>query len=229
MINNKKFVAVVPARKGSKRLPQKNILDLAGKPLLSWSIEASLKSKYIDKTLVTSDSLAILDIAQKYNIQAVKRPNDLASDTSTTLDVILHALKQVEDEFDYMILLQPTSPLRTQYHIDEAIELLFNKKANAIISVCEMDHSPLWSNVLDETLSMEGFIDENIPKRSQELPLYYRLNGAIYICDIKEMLKEKTYFLKENIYAYKMPKKDSIDIDDEFDFKLASILLKDLS
>ena len=223
---NKTFLAIIPARGGSKRLPRKNLLDLCGKPLIAWSIEAALKSKYISKVIVSSDDEEILNIAKEYKADFIKRPDELASDTATTFDALKHTLENVE-KYDYVVLLQPTSPLRTEKHIDEAIELLKEKNADAIISVCEVEHSPLWSNTLDENLDMSNFLrDEVLNKRSQDLPKYYRLNGAIYICKTDKLLENKGFFLKENIYAYKMNKKHSVDIDEEIDFIIAEKLMQ---
>mgnify|MGYP003501252760 FL=1 len=117
--------------------------------------------------------------------------------------------------------------MRNKKHIDEAIELLNEKDANAVISVCETEHSPLWCNILDEDLNMSNFLPKEVlNKRSQDLPKYYRINGAIYICKTEELLKNKGFFIKENIYAYKMDKKDSVDIDDEMDFIIATEIKK---
>ncbi len=221
----KTFLAIIPARGGSKRLPRKNVLDLCGKPLIAWSIEAALKSKYISKIIVSSDDEEILNIAKEYKADFIKRPDELASDTATTFDALKHTLENVE-KYDYVVLLQPTSPLRTEKHINEAIELLEEKNADAIISVCEMEHSPLWSNILDENLDMSNFLsDEVLNKRSQDLPKYYRLNGAIYICKIDKFLQNRGFFLKDKVFAYIMDKKDSVDIDEEIDFKLAQFCL----
>ena len=218
---NKTFLAIIPARGGSKRLPRKNLLDLCGKPLIAWSIEAALKSKYISKVIVSSDDEEILNIAKEYKADFIKRPDELASDTATTFDALKHTLENV-GKYDYVVLLQPTSPLRSEKHIDEAIELLEEKSADAIISVCEMEHSPLWSNTLNEDLNMSNFLrDEVLNKRSQDLPKYYRLNGAIYICKTEELLENKGFFIKENIFAFKMNKENSIDIDEEIDFIIA--------
>ena len=220
-----KYLAIIPARGGSKRLPNKNILDLNGKPLISWSIETAKKSKNIDEIVVSSDSDKILEIAKKYDVNIIKRPDELATDTASSIDVIKHVIENYP-KYKYIVLLQPTSPLRTEKHIDEAIELLEKKNADAVISVCEMDHSPLWSNILPENLSMENFLREDVKnKRSQDLPKYYRLNGAIYICKTDKFLEKNTFFLDQNIYAYVMDRKSSVDIDDEIDFKLAEIVL----
>jgi len=225
MFNEKTFLAIIPARGGSKRLPRKNVLDLAGKPLIAWSIEEGLKSKYIDKIIVTSDDDEILDIAKKFGSDTIKRPDELASDTATSFDAVKHAIDNV-DEYDYVLLLQPTSPLRTSQHIDEAIELLMSRNANAIISVTEMDHSPLWSNILPDDRSMEGFLqDEVLHKRSQDLPTYYRLNGSIYICKTERLLTEESFFIKDDVYSYIMDRESSVDIDEAIDFKLAELFI----
>jgi len=226
MLQGKTFLAVIPARGGSKRLLKKNILPLAGKPLIAWSIEAAKKSKYIDDIVVTSDDDAILSIAQSYALKSIKRPDELASDTTSSIDVIKHTL-EIFSEYDYIILLQPTSPLREAKHIDEAIELLIQKDADAVISVCEAEHSPLWSNTLDEDRSMVDFLDQKLLNlRSQELKKYYRLNGAIYIAESEKLIRENTFFLKKNIYAYIMQQKESVDIDTQLDFDFATFLMQ---
>ncbi len=226
MNKNKTFLAIIPARGGSKRLPRKNVLDLCGKPLIAWSIEAGLKSKYIDKLIVTSDDEDILSISKKYGASIIKRPEELSSDTATTFDALKHTIDNLE-KYDYIVLLQPTSPLRNEKHLDEAIELLEEKNADAIVSVCEMDHSPLWSNTLPKDGSMKSFLKEEVlNKRSQDLDKYFRLNGAIYICKMDKFLNNKGFFLKENIYAYLMNKEDSPDIDDEFDFLMTEYIMK---
>lgn len=226
MYKDKTFLAIIPARGGSKRLPRKNILDLAGKPLIAWTIEAGLKSKYIDKVIVTSDDKEILGLSKLHGADTIKRPDELASDKATTFDAIKHTIENSE-KYDYIVLLQPTSPLRNENHIDEAIEILEVKNAKAIVSVCEMNHSPLWSNTLPEDGSMRNFISNKIKdKRSQDLEKYYRINGAVYICATESLLSEKSFFLKDNIFAYQMDKKSSVDIDEEIDFKIAKILLE---
>lgn len=226
MHKNKSFLAIIPARGGSKRLPRKNVLNFKGKPLIAWSIEAGLNSQYIDKVVITSDDNEIIDISQKFGAETIKRPDEFASDTATTYDAIKHTIDNLE-KYDYVVLLQPTSPLRNENHINEAIELLEVKNADAVVSVCEMDHSPLWSNILPEDGNMNKFLrDEALNKRSQDLDKYYRLNGAIYICETDRLLENRGFFLKDNIFAYVMDRKSSIDIDEEIDFKMANLLMK---
>ena len=226
MLNGKSFLAIVPARGGSKRLPRKNVLDLAGKPLITWTLEAARNSKYIDKIVVSSDDTEILQIADDLRVGIIKRPNELAGDTATTVSVIEHVLQQHFGKFDFIVLLQPTSPLRNAHHIDEAIELLAQKNADAIISVCETEHSPLWTNTLPEDGNMNFFLNSEIKnKRSQDLPRYFRLNGAIYICSVDKLNECQTLLIDKNSYAYKMALSDSVDIDTQLDFNVAEIQL----
>jgi len=151
------------------------------------------------------------------------RPQELANDNADSISVLKHAIEFFNQEFDYILLLQPTSPLRTTKDIDSAIEIL-NEQTKAVISVCETEHSPLWSNTLPENLSMANFIKPEIKnKRSQDLPKFYRLNGAIYITEINYFFKVNG-FIGNKTKAYIMSQKNSIDIDTELDFKLCEIL-----
>ena len=232
MFNGKKIIAIIPARGGSKRLQHKNIKVLGTKPLISWTIEAGLNSKYIDEVVVSSDSQDILNIAKKHGLDIpFVRPSSLALDTTSSVDVVLHTIKFYKEskhqEFDYIILLQPTSPFRSSIDIDLAVEYMFFKNADAVISVCKVEHNPIWSNTLREDLSMDNFLNKKyLNKRSQDLDDYYRLNGAIYLCKTDRVLEESTLFIKDNIFAYKMKQEDSIDIDTKLDFMLAEAILK---
>ena len=226
MYKEKTFLAIIPARGGSKRLPRKNVLELGGKPLIVWSIEAAKESKYIDSVVVSSDDDEILSIATKHGAQSLKRPAELAGDEATTADTLVHVIKNMKEAYDYVVLLQPTSPLRDTQDIDEAIKYLFEKEAKSIISVCEMEHSPLWANTLPNDRNMQTFLKEEvINRRSQDLEPYYRLNGAIYICKTEEFLEAKSFFLKENVFAYEMPQKKSVDIDTDLDFLVTEALI----
>lgn len=223
-----KYLAIIPARGGSKRLINKNILDLNGKPLIAYSIEAALNSKYINEVIVTSDSDSILEIAKQNKAKTIKRPKLLSNDTSTTFDAIKHTIKNSE-QFQYIVLLQPTSPLRNSTHIDAAIKLLEDKNADAIISICEMEHSPQCTDILPTNNSLVEFLNkEDCKKRSQDLATHYRLNGAIYICKTSKLLKEETFELKENIFGFKMKQENSIDIDTKLDFLIAQTILENL-
>lgn len=230
MINGKKILAVIPARSGSKRLPGKNTKILAGKPLIQWTIEAALDCELIDKVVVSTDDLHIANLSQEQGATVpFIRPDHLAQDSSSSIDVLIHTLDYYSEKgvlFDFVMLLQPTSPLRDAEHIHAAIKLLTEKGADAVISVCETEHSPLWTNTLDETGSMATFLREEVKnKRSQDLPDYFRLNGAIYLVNTDRLQTEKTMFIANNIYAYKMDRKSSVDIDENIDFLLAKLIL----
>ncbi len=229
MYRGKTFLGIIPSRGGSKRLPRKNILPLAGKPLIAWTIEAAKKSKYLDRVIVSTEDKEIAEVSKNYGAEVTIRPEHLATDESKTVDVILDLLEKIDDFYDYIVLLQPTSPLRNEKHIDSAIELLFEKNADAIISVCEAEHSPLWMNTLPEDGNMKDFLNKNIiHKRSQDLPKYYRLNGAIYICKTELFRECKTFFIKEKVFAYIMERIFSVDIDTYIDFLIYEVIIEKL-
>ena len=224
MFKGKKILAVITARGGSKRLLNKNILPLAGKPLIQWTIESALNSKYIDKCIVSTDSNEIAEISEKAGATIpFLRPGELSNDTATSFSVLAHSIENCEVH-DYLLLLQPTSPLRTSLDIDSAIEAL-TTGFKAVVSVCETEHSPLWANTLPDNLLMKNFIRSEVKnKRSQDLGTFYRLNGAVYV-------SETGYFLENNGFfgnatkASIMSTENSIDIDTKLDFDFANFIL----
>lgn len=216
-----KIISIIPARGGSKGLPGKNIIDLAGKPLIAWTIEASLKSKYITKTIVSSDNNNIIEISKKFGAETIKRPDELALDTTHSEPVIEHALKNIEniEQYDYLILLQPTSPLRDEKDIDGAIEFLIEKKASALISTKLIDNRILKTFKNNGNGYLEGIANNNYPfMRRQDLPNVYMPNGAIYIVSLKEFLKTKKLFTDKTI-SFEMSEEKSFDIDTLEDLK----------
>jgi CMP-N-acetylneuraminic acid synthetase len=226
-----KILAIVPARSGSKRLPGKNINILNGKPLIQWSIESALGIDEISHVMVSTDCQYTADIALQSGADVpFLRPKELATDTSSSFAVIKHALDYYKDQgevFDYILLLQPTSPIRNKKHNEQAIALLRANGADAVVSVCKCEHSPLWTNILPEDMSMDCFIRDTIKNsRSQDLPQSYRINGAIYLSKVSRFYEEGTLFLSSNIYAYLMDDKSSVDIDHELDFMVAEMILK---
>lgn len=230
MYKNQKILAIIPARKGSKRLPKKNILLLGEKPLIAWTIESALKSSFIDTLIISSDDELIVEISKKYGAKVpFIRPKELSTDTSATIDVILHAIdfyKEMKEDFKYVMLLQPTSPLRGTQDIDNAIKML-DPNTKAVVSVCKTEHSPLWTNTLPKSLSMKEFLSsKNKNKRSQDLPDYYRLNGAIYIAEIDYLIKNNDFFGSDT-FAYIMGQERSVDIDTKIDFELCKIILNE--
>ena len=233
MYNNNKIIGIIPARGGSKGIRKKNIVDLAGKPLIAYTIEQAKGSKYIDKIIVTTDDEKIAEISRSLGAEVpFSRPKALATDEAKGIDVVLHAITWFdsnEESFDIVMMLQPTSPLRLSEDIDKAIEVLFLKNAMAIVSVCKSEHHPLWSNTLPEDSNMKNFINpEYMNKNRQELPVFYRLNGAIYL-SFCNYIKDRKSFYGENTFAYIMPEERSIDIDNMLDFKLAELLLNSVT
>jgi len=228
MINGKKVLGIIPARSKSKGLPDKNIKEFNGKPLIAWTIEEVKKCNIIDKIIISTDSNKIANIAKKYGGDVpFIRPKKFATDTSKGVDVIFHVISLYEKEFDIIAYFQPTSPLRKEKNIKEAFKLFSDKNAKAIVSVCKCEHIPLWSNTLPENGNMKGFIRPEIKNRNrQTFESYYRLNGAIYLSYISYFKKNKGFFGKET-YAYIMPKINSLDIDDIIDFKFAEFLEKE--
>jgi len=230
MIKGKKVLAIIPARGGSNGIPNKNIVLLKGKPLIAWSIEAALSSKYVDRVIVSTDNEEIAEVSLLYKAEIpFLRPKELARDDSFVIDTVFHAITSCENGnqlYDIILLLQPTSPLRVTKDIDEAIEYLFFKQANSIISVCHTDHLPILLNTLGENLEMDNFFKNNCSNiNRQSLPKYYRINGAIYVA-YKQFLSRNKSFLGERAFAFIMPKERSIDIDEELDLKLCEFLLQ---
>lgn len=225
MLNNKKILALITARGGSKGLPGKNIRDLAGKPLIAWSIEAALASKYIDRLILSSEDPTIIETARKYGCEApfVRAP-ELATDKSTTIDVVVDAINRLPG-FDWIIVLQPTSPLRTTNDIDTFIEDTFAHQAQVAVSVCEVSKSPYWmySRAVDGRLNPILPL-KNLATRRQDLPIVYQLNGALYAAECEWLLKNRT-FLCEKTYSFVMSTDNSVDIDDEVGFLLAESLI----
>lgn len=215
----KKVLAIIPARSGSKGIPKKNIIDLAGKPLIAWTIEASQGSKYITKTIVSSDCDEILEVAKNYNSNILKRPDELATDISSSEVVVKHAISSMEEKFDYIVLLQPTSPLRDTTDIDSAFENLFSSNATALISVCEYDNKILKAFKENKSGYIVGISNNKYPfMRRQDLPKTYMSNGAIYITKVDEFLKNNSFFTDKTI-SFVMNETKSFDIDTREDLK----------
>lgn len=229
MIGPYHITALIPARGGSKRLPRKNVKLLCGKPLIAWTIEAAKSSKYIDSVIVSTDDTEIKDISERFGASVpFLRPDSISSDTASSFDVIKHAIQflKLEGENNLIVLLQPTSPLRTVEELDDALDFFMSKKAEGVVSVSECEHSPLWSNTLPQNFSMIDFMRPEIAsKRSQELPKYYRLNGSIYIYRVKDLLEKNEIFYNERVFGFEVSKESSIDIDSALDFSVAQVMI----
>ena len=230
MIGDKSVLTIITARGGSKGLPKKNIKVLHNKPLINWTIEAALNSQYIDKLIVSTDCPEIGRVSVDAGAEVpFLRPSELAMDTSKQEDAILHAMawvKENEKQYDYVMVLVPTTPLRPTREIDDVVnELLSNPDARAIFTVRECEHSPIQSNTLPKNNSMAGFVPEQYKlKNRQELPTYYQLSGSVCVSDWEWFESHKT-FLTDKTFAYKTSAKNGLDIDSLADFLLAEVYL----
>jgi len=232
MYKDKTFLAIIPARGGSKGLPGKNIKELCGKPLIAWSIEAGLKSKYIDELVVSTDYQDIADIAKEYGANVpFLRPDYLASDTATSFDAVKHTIdyykNELNKEFDYIVLLEPTSPLREYTDIDNAIEQLLKSSANSIVGISKTeDQNPAFLINKDQNNYLSGYENKDMKVlRRQDINDVYFFEGTVYISNIEILVEKKTFYHKNTI-GYEVPKYKSLEIDDIDDFIMVEALMK---
>lgn len=226
-MRTKRNLALITARGGSKGLPRKNVLPAGGKPLIAWTIQAAIESTTVDAVVLSSDDDEIIETAVAWGCSVpFRRPAHLANDTASSIDVVMHALDQLPG-FEYIILLQPTSPLRAAVDIDAAFRLLERSGAPSCVSVCETDQSPYWMYQLNEDRSLRNLMPQQpTAMRRQDLPPVYVLNGAIYIAEI-EWLRRSKRFVTPDTVAYVMSKHNSIDIDTPEDFEIFRSRIED--
>ena len=230
MIQNKKVLAVIPARGGSKGIPHKNLAPLLGKPLINWTIEAARSSRYIDRLILSSDDPHICEVAEAAGCEVpFMRGAALATDEAKTIDVVLDALDRVAG-YDLLILLQPTSPLRSSADIDGCLELLVERGAHSAVSVTPVQEHPFLVYSMDVDAHLEPLmkVDPAASLRRQDLPDLFSLNGAIYAADIEWLRGSQTLVSSETV-GYQMPITRSIDIDEEMDLMLAGLLYQQAS
>lgn len=226
MIGGKKVLAVIPARGGSKGLPGKNILPVQGRPLLSWTAAAARAASALDRIVVSSDADEILAVARACGVEAMRRPAELATDTATMIDVVLHALDAYPGH-DVIVVLQPTSPLRSATDIDAALERFALSGAPACVSVCRAEQSPYWMYRLGERQALVPIVDAAAEvTRRQDLPAVYVLNGAVYVADVA-WLRATRAFVAAGTVAHIMPAERSLDIDTPDDFRMLEAALRD--
>jgi len=228
---DKKILAIIPARGGSKGVIRKNVRNLADKPLIAYTIEAAKTSKYFDRIIVSTEDLEIASVSKSYGAEVpFLRPMELALDSTPGIEPILHCLEWLEKEQDYVpdyvCLLQCTSPLRNNHQINGAIEEMFNKNADSIVSVYESDKSPYWMKKIEHGKLKNYIKDNKSYTRRQDIPKAYMLNGAIYICKTKLLIKNRNWY-SENTIPYIMDKNTSVDIDDINDFRFIEYLMKE--
>lgn len=221
-------VGIITARGGSKRFPRKNVARLNGKPLIAYTIEASIHCDLISQTWLTTDCDDIIAATSPYPVNVIRRPAELSRDNSTSYDTVVHALefmKSAGQEFDYFVLLQPTSPLRNSQHLTEAIELVGQHAAKSVVSVCTSEHSPFKSFVQDGEFLKPLFDKDKINLPAQDLPQVLRQNGAIYVIPVDEFLNGANNFFVEPVLPYPMDALSSIDVDTELDLKIVETVM----
>ena len=225
MIRNKTVLAIIPARGGSKGLPGKNIKPLSGKPLIAWTIEAALNSKFIDRVVLSSDDEDIINAAKQYGCEVpFVRPKELAQDDSPAIDTVLHALQQLP-RYDITLLLQPTCPLRSAAHIDGALTTMLTKSAKSCVSVTQPHKSPYWMYAVNGSGRLKPLLNRVLAaKQRQELPEVYVLNGAIYAIDTEYLLNTRV-FVPDGTVPYIMAKEHSVDVDYQLDLDFVEFLL----
>lgn len=210
------YTALITARGGSKGLPRKNVLSVGGKPLIAWTIEAALKCPYVGSVFVSTDDEEIARVSLQFGAEVIQRPPELSTDTASSIDAVSHAIEWLEGNKQLgpnMILLQPTSPLRTTQHLSEAVETFCSRAASFVISVFEPTHTPIKSYIELDNGTISGLYSDDAPyQRRQDLPRALQPNGAIYIFAVKEFIRNNS-FPRKNVFPYIMSEKYSIDID----------------
>lgn len=226
MFKNKKILAVIPARGGSKGVPGKNIRSAGGKPLIAWIIEAAKASQYVDRIILSSDNQKIIDSAKAFGCEVpFVRPSEFAQDNSSSSDVVVHALEKIPG-YDYVMLFQPTSPLTLSRDIDGCIESCINSNAKAMVSVTEPGKNPYWMFKIGKDNKLLPLLGEDyLNKPRQQLPPVYTPTGAIYMAETGWFLKKQSFY--SNVTkGFVMPLERSLDIDSELDFNFFETFLK---
>jgi len=232
MIGDSTALGVIAARGGSKGLPRKNVLPLAGRPMIAWSVAAGQESRHLDRLILSSDDREIIDTARAAGCEApFVRPRELAGDDISVVPALVHALDALGESYDFIVLLQATSPLRRGADIDACLELAADTGAPAVIAVTRPAKSPYWMVKLDNESRMQRVVEppaENRAHARQLLPDVYVPNGAVYVARTG-WLRETGTFVSPDTRAYVMPQERSVDIDTRIDFLLAEALLADAS
>ncbi|PLR67929.1 acylneuraminate cytidylyltransferase family protein [Bacillus sp. UMB0893] len=228
MYKGKSFIGVIPARGGSKGIPHKNIREVNGKPLIQYSIEEANKSNYLDRIIVSTDDLEIERVAKKVGADVpFLRPKEYATDTAKTIDALIFTVNELAIrgfQYDYLVLLQPTQPLRKGWHIDEAIKEIVDRDRNSLVSVSEVQDHPILMRTINDHGELENILKISSTIRRQDFPTYYKVNGAIYINKLNENFTLNTS-LNDNSLSYIMDKRYDIDIDEPIDLDIFKLLL----
>jgi CMP-N-acetylneuraminic acid synthetase len=220
-----KLLALIPARGGSKGVPRKNIRDLLGRPLLAWSIEAANQAARVDRIVVSTEDEEIADVARAWGADVpFLRPSELAQDDTPGMEPVLHALSELP-QYDWVLLLQPTSPLRTADDIEGIIRFCLEHDAPAAVSVCEVSKHPHWMYRCGANHRLVPFTDAPLVSRRQDLPPVYALNGALYLARCDWLLQQRQFIAEETL-GYEMPAHRSADIDSAIDWEWVEFLMR---
>jgi CMP-N,N'-diacetyllegionaminic acid synthase len=234
MINDLSVIAVIPARGGSKGLPGKNIRPLLGKPLIGWSIEQAFASKYIDEVVVSSDCPEIIELSRKFGANVpFKRPAKLASDNSTTIDVLIHCLDWFEENnksFDILVLLEPTSPIREVSDIDNSLRILISKEQGSVVSVCKTEgQNPAFCFKKNDDSKINPYLEiQPTNLRRQEIEPVYFLDGTIYSSFTSSLRNQKSFY-HNCTFGFEVPKWKSLEIDDIVDFSMVESVMRHIN
>jgi len=207
-------VSIILARGGSKAIPKKNIMDFCGTPLIGWTIDCCLKSKYVTKTYVTTDDQKIIDVASSYDVEIIKRPDDISGDTADAESAVLHALTQIDMDIDYIIMPQVTSPLRTFNDIDNAMEQILKDDGDSLFSMCLLNDYCIWNDNMESVT----YNYKNRGRRQDRSP-HYLENGSLYIFK-PDVIKNNNNRLGGKISMYQMPFWKSYEIDEMDDIDI---------
>jgi N-acylneuraminate cytidylyltransferase/CMP-N,N'-diacetyllegionaminic acid synthase len=228
--SRQQVLTVIPARGGSKSVSHKNIAPAAGKPLIAWTIETALDCSVLNRVIVSTDDEEIANVARRHGAEVpFLRPAELARDETPGIEPILHAVRWLDRNEgyspDYVMVLQPTSPLRTAEDIEAVVQLAQKKQADGVVSVCPADHHPYWMKRISEDGHLVDFLPmERSYHRRQDLPSVYASNGAIYLVR-RDVIMEQETFYTDQTYGYVMPPNRSLDIDTPWDLSLARLIL----
>ncbi|MGL6167083.1 MAG: cytidylyltransferase domain-containing protein [Fusobacteriaceae bacterium] len=229
MYKGKRILAIIPARGGSKGIPKKNIIDLLGKPLLYYSVKSAKESKYVDKVILSTDDIEIGEVGKSLGAEVpFLRPEDISGDKAKSIDAFIHGIREIEkieEKYDYVLLLQNTSPLRQGWHIDEALEKMIESDERSLVSVSEVIEHPCIMRMLDKNGKISNLMNMNGDTRRQDFAPIYIVNGAIYIQKNDDELNLGTN-LNGGELAYVMAREYSVDIDEYLDLDIATHYLK---
>ncbi|MFB6345528.1 MAG: cytidylyltransferase domain-containing protein [bacterium] len=225
-MDQQKVLGVVPARGGSKGVSRKNVREVAGKPLIAWTIEQAAEAVHLDRSIVSTEDDEIANVAREYGGEVpFTRPRRLAKDDVPSTKPIVHALDQLEESFDWVVKLHPTTPLRTADDIDQFLEFFEEHDAPACVSVTEPETSPYWMFEMGTGNVLEPLFEDEFEIQRQDLDQIYAVNGAMYAADVGWLRENRTFYSDATV-GFEMDREHSLDIDDCFDLKVCDLILR---